>query len=271
MLKGVVADLRTITSSLDKLYQKKAEFAQISSYLKSQFEAFDPAKITELPPIDYSINTQESKTFTIKESSSKIYNALKIYPFVYIDKNKEYNSDETKSYANILKSNKQKIQNLEQKSRKLQAEVSALKRKQRNTTWVSVLAVAVLVLGTVLWNKVLFPSEVTKKDMGEYVYYGPIQDGKPNGVGVAIYHEGDKDNRRFYYGNFTAGRRVDDHAMLFYNDGSYFYGKMEDDQWIQGLFLDTEQEHFEGQFKENQPYNGVWYKHVKAQEVTDGK
>lgn len=260
----------TITSSLDKLYQCKSEFAQVSEYLRTQFECIDSEKIMELPPRDFSINTQESKTYTVKECPSEIYKALKIYPYIYIVKNEDYDSDNVKSYASILSRNKKRIKDLENGKRKLQVEVSKLKRQQRNTTWVSVLLIVAVVFGVVIWNRVLFPSEVTKKDMGEYVYYGPIQDGKPNGVGVAIYHENDKDQRRFYYGNFTHGRRVDDKAMLFYNDGSYFYGKMNDDQWIWGLFYDTEQEHFEGEFKNNEPYNGEWYQHKRVQEVSNG-
>ena len=35
--------------------------------------------------------------------------------------------------------------------------------------------------------------KVTKKDMGEFMYYGPMQNGEPNGTGVAIYHNDDKE------------------------------------------------------------------------------
>ncbi len=263
-------DKGDVTAKVNHLYENRDELAQTMQWLNAAFATLD-AHTKQLPPVNYSVSGTSQQHFSITDNSGEIVRSSYTNGYTYVSKERAFNTPQMNSYRGIIQRKSKEIANLGEQCKELRAEVSSLKRKQRNTTWVGVLSVAVLILGVVLWNKVLFPSEVTKKDMGEYVYYGPILDGKPNGVGVAIYHEGDKDNRRFYYGNFTNGRRVDDHAMLFYNDGSYFYGKMEDDQWIMGLFLDTEQEHFEGQFKENQPYDGVWYKHVKAQEVKNGK
>lgn len=91
-----------------------------------------------------------------------------------------------------------------------------------------------------MWNKVLFPDIVTNYDAGEYMYYGPMENGKPNGIGIAIYPKNDKMKRLYYYGNFTDGQRVDSAAIMFYKDGSYFRGSMNNDKWFKGIFFDVE-------------------------------
>ena len=146
-----------------------------------------------------------------------------------------------------------------------------MKNKQRNIKLVSILGVVAVVLFGVVYVKVINPSEVTKKDMGAYVYYGPMKDGEPNGTGVAIYHNNDEDGRLYYYGNFTDGQRIDSNAIMFYKDGSYFKGSMDEDKWDKGIFFDVEKEHFIGEFNNNTPWNGDWYKHVKEQTIVNGQ
>jgi hypothetical protein len=46
---------------------------------------------------------------------------------------------------------------------------------------------------------------------------------------------------------------------------------MDEDKWHKGLFFDVDKALFIGEFKENRPYNGNWYKHIKEQTITDGK
>lgn len=228
-------------------------------------------KTRPLPPVNYGISGDSEQHFTTDDDAKDMVKSSYTNGYTFVHKERDYDTEQMNAYRTILQGMNKKITSLRSENKQLRAENKELMRKQRNTTWVGVLSVVVVMLGVVIWNKVLYPSEVTKKDMGEYVYYGPMQNGKPNGVGVAIYHENDKDNRRFYYGNFTDGKRVSEDAMLFYNDGSYFYGSMDEDQWQQGLFYDTNMEHFQGKFWNNVPYEGTWYKHVKAQEVHNGK
>lgn len=148
----------------------------------------------------------------------------------------------------------------------LQSKLRKAEIKKKNITWVAVLGTIVLFFGFVLWNKVLFPSEVTHYETGEFVYYGPIEDGKPNGVGVAIYPTNDKDGRKYYIGNFRNGERQDSAAILFYQDGDYYYGSMEGDRWKQGmLYMNSDNSHFVGTFQENNPYTGKWYDHENSQ------
>lgn len=140
-----------------------------------------------------------------------------------------------------------------------------LQRKQRHTVWLGLLGIVTILFGFVIWNKVLFPSEVTHYETGEFVYYGPLKDGKPHGTGVAIYPENDRDGRKYYIGNFVNGKRQDDHAILFYRDGDYFYGIMDGDRWTKGmLYMNSDKSHFFGRFVNNNPYTGTWYDHSKV-------
>lgn len=260
-----------ITSSLENLYQCKAEFAQVADYLKMQFDHIEGSHIKQLPPVNYAINSSESRTYNITASLDEISNAIGVYSYVYILKDKDYESDALKSYSSILRSLNKKIKELEVKNSTNYKRAIKAESAQRNTKWVAILSVAAIILGIVVWNNVLFPSEVTKKEMGQFVYYGPMENGQPNGVGVAIYHENDVDGRLYYYGNFTDGKRIDNDAIMFYKDGSYFKGSMNEDKWFKGLFFDVEKEHFIGEFKENSPWNGEWYRHVKEQTIRDGR
>lgn len=116
-----------------------------------------------------------------------------------------------------------------------------------------------------------FPNEVAHKDMGGYVYYGPLKNNKPHGMGVAVYPLNDKDGRRYYIGNFVNGERQDSTAILLYSEGSFYYGSMYGDEWDTGMFYDkSKKSHFEGYFRENNPYNGTWYVSNKKQTIFNG-
>lgn len=138
-------------------------------------------------------------------------------------------------------------------------------RKQQHTLWLGLLGIITILFGFVIWNRVLFPSEVTHYETGEFVYYGPLKNGKPHGTGVAIYPKNDRDGRKYYIGNFVNGKRQDDHAILFYQGGDYFYGAMNGDKWTQGmLYMNSDKSHFSGSFVNNTPYTGTWYDHSRV-------
>lgn len=79
------------------------------------------------------------------------------------------------SYKGVVARKDKQIQELQDECTKLKSEVSSLKNKQRNTKWVAMLSIVALVLFGIVYVKVINPSEVTKKDMGAYVYYGPME------------------------------------------------------------------------------------------------
>jgi len=263
-------DKGNITSRVSKLYLNKEEIDLITTSLESGFERLS-TYATSLPPTNYSVGKDSIKEFSIQGNESDIIKAGYTYGYTFIYKSKDFNTAEMYSSFAVINKQKKEIENLTKQVSQLKSDNTSLKNKQRNTLWVSILAIIAIVFGVIIFNKVLFPSVVTNYDAGDYMYYGPMENGKPNGVGVAIYHEQDKDNRLYYYGNFEKGLRKDENAIMFYKDGSYFRGSMEEDNWVKGLFFDVENAHFVGEFKNNQPWNGEWYKHVAEQTIHGGK
>lgn len=259
-----------IGSKVGQLYENREEIDLITSRIQTAFDRLDSSS-RQLPAVSYGTYKDSIKSFSIQDDEDDIIKSSYTNGYTFVYKSKGYNTTQMNSYRGVISRKEKEIESLQEECNALKKEVSALKNKQRNTLWVSVLAIVALVLAFVVWNKVLFPSEVTKKNMGEYVYYGPMKKGEPNGTGVAIYHSDDKDGRLYYYGNFINGKRIDNDAIMFYKDGSYFKGSMDDDKWEKGLFFDVENAHFIGEFKDNEPWNGSWYKHIEAQTIKDGE
>lgn len=247
-------------------------------------QILDMLNITEsntqpLPPVNFSISINDCLELSLEDSQEqKIIDATKRYTNLYIVR-KEAEIERVNSFFAIINRKDNEIQNLKstiQKQKKENADLSnkliKVKAKQRNFTWVALLGSIILVLGFVLWNKVLFPSVVTHYETGEFVYYGPIRDNKPHGVGVAIYPADDKDGRKYYIGNFENGERQDTAAILFYQDGDYYYGSMQGDKWDSGiLYMNSDNSHFEGSFNDNNPYNGIWFDHKKLYKLINGE
>ena len=257
-----------ITTPLDNLSASSDDINFIAETLQSAFARQDMAP---LPPPDYSKAKDSSKTFTLANDAQEIVTASCQYAYTYIYKSESYNTEKLGTYLHTLAQLNEDRQNLETRCEELRREVRILKRKQRNFTWVVLLIVVIAGLASVLWNKVLFPSEVTHYETGEFVYYGPMSNRKPDGLGVAFYPDNDPQGRRFYIGRFCNGERQDTAAMLFYKDGSYFKGAMKENDWERGLFFDIDKAHFVGEFKDNIPWNGSWFKHEKVQTIENGK
>lgn len=264
------SDSGEIVSSVSHLHESREELDILDAALRHAFDALEPSALP-LPPESYATDPGSVRTFSLADDAGEIRAATHSAGYTFIYKSAGYETAQTRSYRGIVARKNRENLILAQERDELRREVERLSLAQRNTRWVSALAIIVVVMGMVLWNKVLFPSEVTKKDMGEYVYYGPIINGKPHGTGMAIYKDDDAAGRQYYYGNFTQGKRVDDDAMLFYRDGSYFHGSMDEDNWIRGTVFNVDKKLFEGEFSDNKPYTGTWYVHEKLKDIRDGQ
>lgn len=142
--RGVILEYTNngqIVSSLGKIYKAKSEFAHISTCLKTELDAFMAGKDDTLPVLDYSINTIETKIYKYTDDKSEIIQALSIYSNVFIIKDKDYDSPESKSYANIL-------YRLNKENTKLKDINAKLNRQKKRTTIVIILSV-VLAIGVV--------------------------------------------------------------------------------------------------------------------------
>ena len=259
------------------MFTEKSDYvSHFLADLRTSFSLLGKEK--KLPVLNYAVSKDECKVFDYSDKLEDILVAAYTYGYTYIYKVKNNSTASLNSYKGVIARKEKKITELKAEIEKMNAskqmlakQVTGLKNKQRNTKWVSILAIAALVLGVVVWNKVLFPSVVTNYNAGDYMYYGPMENGKPNGIGIAIYPKNDKMKRLYYYGNFTDGQRVDSEAIMFYRDGSYFRGSMNNDKWFKGIFFDVEKEHFVGEFNNGEPWNGTWYKHVPVQKIKDGQ
>ena len=263
-------DSGEIVSKVGQLYENREEIDLINSSLQSSFDRLE-ATAQRLPAVSYGVSKDSIKNYSIQDDEDEIVKSSYTNGYTFVYKSKGFNTAQMTSYKGIISKKNKEITDLQSECSNLKNQVAKLKNKQRNTTWVALLGLIAAILFAVVYVKVINPNEVTKKDMGEFMYYGPMQNGEPNGTGVAIYHNDDKDGRLYYYGNFTNGKRIDENAIMFYKDGSYFKGSMDEDKWINGLFFDVEKEHFIGEFKDNTPWNGEWYKHVRVQKIFMGK
>ena len=264
------SDKGEIVSKIDKLYENREEIDLVTSSLQASFDRLE-ASSQMLPAVSYGTSKNSVKNFSIQDDEKEIVKSSYTNGYTFVYKSAGYNTAQMNSYRSVLVRKDKELAALQEEYYNLKKQVSSLKNKQRNTKWASIFAIIALILGVVVWTQVLFPSEVTKKDMGEYVYYGPMQSGEPSGTGVAIYHSNDSAGRLYYYGKFTNGQRIDDNAIMFYKDGSYFHGSMNEDKWFKGIFFDIEKAHFIGEFEDNKPWNGAWYKHIKEQTIINGK
>ena len=256
--------------NIQYLYLDKEGIEFTIESLKGAFNNLQSTAI-KLPPINYSVNSESVKEYVVEDEAKEILKSSFTNGYTYIYKYKGYNTAFMSSYKGVLAKIGKERDELKAKCTSLSAQLSRAKAQQRNLIWVSVLGAVVLVLGVVVWNRVLFPSEVTHYETGEFVYYGPIKDGKPHGVGVAIYPSTDKDGRKYYIGSFNKGERQDSAAILFYQDGDYYYGAMMGDKWDCGmLYMNSADSHFRGKFIDNKPYDGVWYNHERLYRLKEG-
>lgn len=266
-----------IVSSTSRLHEHPDEISTLMASLKGGFDMMEK-DCFKLPPVDFSVASSSIKNFSISDDNpNEILKSSYTSGYTFVYKTRNYQSVEISSFSAKLSASYRQNESLKGEVSKLKSKIGELQRKQRNTTWVIILSAIIAMMGIILWFTVINPSEVTNKSFEEFDYYGSMLGGKPNGRGVAIYHKNDKDGRLYYVGNFKDGEREDDKAMLLYDNGDYFYGKMKGDHWEEGIFYrNTESSHFKGTFdKNNDPYTGSWYEHkfgytIKEKKVPHG-
>lgn len=264
-------DSGNLIAHSEHLYVNREEIELVTDFLKGGFDSLQSTAM-ELPPVDYAISNESVKGFVVEDDSKEILKSSYTNGYTYIYKSNDFNTALMNSYRGVLSKLNEEKTELLKKNKELKKQYSQLQLKQRNTQWVGILSVIVAILGGILYFKVINPSEVTKYQTKDFIYYGPLKDKKPHGIGVAFYPQDDVDGRKFYIGNFENGVRQDSTAMLYYREGDYFYGKMKDDKWENGLLYKcSDGTYFRGSFQENIPYNGVWYDHVKRYKSVKGE
>lgn len=257
-----------IRKNVESLAKEPAEIDNIFRQVKHGLDKMD-SFWEPIPPEDLSIPLNSRMVLSFDEDErSKIVDAIRHYHNVYITLENTIPSSFSKTVARLNTENN----SLRLTNNSLKTDIIKLRNKQRNILWVSILSVIVVIMAVVLYIKVINPSEVTKYQTGDFVYYGPLKNKKPHGEGVAFYPSEDKDGRRYYIGHFNNGERQDDKAMLYYQNGDYYYGSMHGDEFTHGIFYsNSDHSHFVGDFVDNMPYGGTWYNHEEGYKMEEGQ
>lgn len=260
-----------LTSKLHHLYKQVEEINLVDTDLQASFSELIK-KQPLLPPTDFSVASHTSTVYSIEDDLKEVVHSSLTFGYTYILKENDFNTQKMNAYRSTLKRLSRENGDLKEKCQNISHELVTERTKRRNLVWVCLLGMVVVIMGIILYNKVLFPSEVTHYKTDEFIYYGPMKDGKPDGIGVAVYPANDKDGRKYYIGNFKKGERQDSAAILFYQDGDYYYGQMTGDKWVKGmLYMNSDNSHFVGTFQDNNPYTGNWYDHKKLYRLSKGE
>ncbi len=250
-----------LTTSLQKLSNASEEVAFVINQLYSLFEPLVNSA-TKLPPTDFSVSHNSLINFSESDDKYEIIRSSYTYSYTLIYKEKDYNTVQMNSYQGVLFRVSKERDDLKLKNSNLTSQLAKAKVRQRNLVWVSVLGAIAIILGIIVWNKVLFPSEVTNYKTQDYTYYGPMKNGKPNGIGVAIYPDDDKYERRYYVGRFENGTEQDSSSFVLYTDGDFFYGKTEGNKRVGVFFSKRDKFHVEGTLVDDETYAGIEFNHV---------
>lgn len=273
VVNGVILqfnDWGNIVSRVCQLYTNQSEFLRITDNLRNDFAKLE-GTCKVLPPVSYAVSKSEMKRFVIDDNITEIVKASAIYNYTLIFKDKNFDTQSLSGYRAVLRRVSKERDDLRKQCSSLTSELAKSKAQKRNILWVSIFGVLTFIFGTILWNRVLFPSEVTHYQTDKFVYYGPISNKKPNGLGVAFYPEDDEYDRKYYIGNFNNGIPSDTAAMLFYKAGDYFYGHIEDEQFIEGMqYVNSDNSYFRGEFKDGKSYNGIWYDYKQSYRLKEG-
>ncbi len=276
------SDSGELVPLVDSFGDAQKEVEKTVAFIRNELSEKEKS-LTKLPLPDYRVAIDESKMFSAGNADDDIQGSVAGGGYTYILKEKDFDTASMASYKGVIqKLNKdketlrlnkdKKIAKLQQEKAELSKELTKAKARQQNVTWVAVLGIVVIVFGVLLWNNVWHPSEVTHKEMGEYVYYGPLnKDRNPEGVGVAKYHDDDGDGRRYYFGNFVNGERNDTTAVLLYQQGKYFYGTIEGDTLKEGMYVDRHHNFFIGTFRNNKPYDGGLSQYKEIRKMVEGE
>lgn len=249
-----------IISTVSSLYTVEQELQIVSSQIKGCIDEIVNQKSLPLPTENYAISLTEKKILIYnKFNENDFKEAVKQFSNIIIvkDSASAFESESEHSFSTKISKKTAELNEAKERINELNRQLITVKNKQRNTTWVFIFAILAVVLGGVVWNYVLFPSEVTHKQMSDFIYYGPVNNNEPNGVGVALYPKNDPSGRMYYVGGFSEGERNDSIAMLLYRDGSFFLGNIQSDSLRQGMFFNIEDASaYIGTFKDNKFYYG---------------
>lgn len=140
------SDCGDLISTVTNLYERQREIEQITKFIQNDIETLT---IQKLPPLNFSIGKNESKSFLVDDKADSILEATYKYGYTYIYKDAGYNTNTLTSYSGKLQTlNKEKTAALQTIDKQKQ-EISDLKKKQKNYKLVIWLIVVICIGGII--------------------------------------------------------------------------------------------------------------------------
>lgn len=189
------------------------------------------------------------------------------------DSIQQKNSTLSKDYSNL----KTELDN--QRKEKLVLEETIRKlRIKHNYVPIVLSCVALIGLLVMICKFIWYPSEAVNKYYPEfgYTYSGPLENGLPCGVGMAVYPNDDEDGRMYYVGGFEKGYRTDTaRGNLIYNDGSLMTGNWDKGFFMGGLVYNRKEKfiyngYYSKDIFDSYPSTGDYFKPEKYMSIKDG-
>ena len=215
------------------------ELERKNSTLKKRLDATN----AKLADANYTIDEQKEKLHNLQSQVGKL------------------NAD-----VSDLRKENEKLMELKHQNQSLTSEIEELKKQSSATKWpvaaTILLAVVAAVFGWLWWqNRGNTPAALTVEDMEtpDGLWTGQITpDSIMDGYGQMRYRNNDPDGRSLYEGNMTFGKR-NGQGLLLYTNKNSFEGLFQDDSLVRGVFkVPGQKMFFEGEFKNNNPYEGSW-------------
>ncbi len=208
------------------------------------------------------------------------------FTFIHISRTEGTKIAETNNREKENSKLKGEKADLERQNEELRSEIRSLKIAniklqllKRNYVPIVLSCVALIGLLFMIYKFVWYPSEAVNKYYPEfgYTYSGPLENGLPSGVGMAVYPNDDEDDRMYYVGGFEKGYRTDTaRGNLIYNDGSLMTGKWDQDFFMSGLKYNRKEKfiyngYYSKETFDSYPSTGDYFKLEKYMSIKDGE
>ena len=139
-----------IKSNLSKLEEKSYEVERIVSLLQSKLITFENT-CKNLPPVNYGVSSQESKTYSINQDENEILTASHTYSYTHLLKAEDYDTSKMSSYLEVIKNLNSEKEKLEKQNTKLKDDFNKVLAQKKQYRTVGFLVIAVLICGFTLF------------------------------------------------------------------------------------------------------------------------
>ena len=137
-----------VESSINSLSDKDQIVAELSKQLNLNLKSLST---NLLPPSDYTIGLDETKTFSIDDNPSDIVKASHKYGYTFVLKNEDYDSIAVKSYRGVILNLNKSLTSEKKITKKLTEENEKLLKQKKQTNVVLTLLFIIIFAGVIIW------------------------------------------------------------------------------------------------------------------------